>query len=295
MAKTKRKSKKGLIVGMVIVVAVTGLGAVTRFKNNRENQYSEVTPKIESIETYFTFSGNVESKNTQNVMAEKVMQISEIKVSEGDYVEKDAVLFKTSQGESIKAKVAGTVSNIFVEEDASVMAGAKLCDIIDFDNLQVTIKVDEYDLSSLAIDKEVSVTIGAIDKKINGKLSDISDTAINQNGVAYFTATLDLEKDGAVKVGMTAEAKILNNSARDVLTIPMKALQFNEEDETYVYIKGDRNVPTMQIVEVGINDGKTVEITEGLSDNQVVMYKGTEASSNSTSGLVPPMRGRQGE
>lgn len=295
MVKTKKKSKKCLIVGMVIVVAVTGLGAMTRFKNNRENQYSEVTAKIESIETYFTFSGNVESKNTQNVMAEKVMQISEIKVSEGDYVEKDHVLFKTSQGESIKAKVAGTVSKIYVEEDASVMAGAKLCDIIDFDNLQVTIKVDEYDLSYLATDKEVSVTIGAIDKKITGKLSDISDTAINQNGVAYFTATLNLEKDSAVKVGMTAEAKILNNSAKDVLTIPMKALQFNEEDETYVYIKGDKNSPTAKFVKVGINDGKTVEITEGLSDNQVVMYKETEASSNSTSGLVPPMRGRQGE
>ncbi|MEG0774254.1 HlyD family efflux transporter periplasmic adaptor subunit [Clostridium sp.] len=295
MAKTKKKNKKGLIFGMVIVVAVTGLGAMTRFKNNRENQYSEVTPKIESIETYFTFSGNVESKNTQNVMAEKVMQLSEIKVSEGDYVEKDDLLFKTSQGESIKAKVAGTVSKIYVEEDASVMAGAKLCDIIDFDNLQVTIKVDEYDLSSLAIDKEVSVTIGAIDKKITGKLSDISDTAINQNGVAYFTATLDLEKDSAVKVGMTTEAKIINNSVKDVLTIPVKALQFNEEDETYVYIKGDRNVPTMQIVEVGINDGKTVEITEGLSDNQVVMYENVEASSDETSGLVPPMRERQGE
>ena len=96
---------------------------------------------------------------------------------------------------------------------------------------------------------------------------------------------------------MTAEAKILNNSAEDVLIIPMKTLQFNEDDEIYVFIKDDKNLPIEQFVKVGINDGRNAQITEGLEDGQVVMYK--KASTTEKSGLGgnirPSVRSKQEE
>ena len=122
MAKVKKKSKKGLIMVIVAAVVVVGLIVVPRL-TNKTSIYTEITAKKDSINTYYTFSGNVESKNTQNVMAEKIMQISEVKVLEGNKVAKDAVIFKTSQGDEIKAKTSGTVSKIYVEVDESVMAG----------------------------------------------------------------------------------------------------------------------------------------------------------------------------
>ncbi|MGH4120599.1 efflux RND transporter periplasmic adaptor subunit [Clostridium sp.] len=293
MAKNKKKSKSGLVIGIVVAVVIVGLIVIPMI-TNKANLYTEQTVKKDSINTYYTFSGNVESKNTQNVMAEKIMQISDIKIKEGNKVAKDDILFKTSQGDEIKAKVAGTISKINVDEDESVMAGAKLCDIIDFDNLKVTVKVDEYDLSSIEKDKEVSVTIGAINKEITGKVSSVSDTAINENGVAYFTATLDLTVEKDIKVGMSAEAKILNKSANNVLTVSMKTLQFDENDKPYVYIKGDKEIPTKRAVKIGINDGKTIEIVEGLTEGQTIMYlKSTSSSDNSgRGGVVPPMPGR---
>jgi multidrug efflux pump subunit AcrA (membrane-fusion protein) len=292
MAKTKKKSKSGLVIGIVATVVVVGLIVVPMI-TNKGKIYTEQAVKKDSINTYYTFSGNVESKNTQNMMAEKIMQISDIKIAEGNKVAKDDIIFKTSQGDEIKAKVAGTISKIYVEEDESVMAGAKLCDIIDFDNLKVTVKVDEYDLSSIAKDKEVSVTIGAIDKEITGKVSSVSDTAINENGVAYFTATLDLTVEKDIKVGMSAEAKILNKSANNVLTVSMKTLQFDENDKPYVYIKGDKDVPTKRVVKIGINDGKTIEIAEGLTEGQTIMYLESTSSDNSDmGGMVPPSPGK---
>jgi HlyD family secretion protein len=289
MAKIKKKSKKGLIIGIVVAAAIVGVIVVPMF-TNKTSIYTEVTAKKDSINTYYTFSGNVESENTQNVMAEKIMQISEVKASEGNKVAKDAVIFKTSQGDEIKAKVAGTVSKIYVEEDESVMAGAKLCDIIDFENLKVTVKVDEYDLSSISKDKEVSVTIGAINKEITGKVSSVSDTAISENGVAYFTATLNLSVNKDVKVGMTAEAKILNKSANDVLTVSMKSLQFDEDDKAYVFIKDDKGDPIKNFVKTGVNDGRTIEITEGLTKGMTIMYKAsTPSDNNDRGGMVPPM------
>lgn len=267
----KKKSKKGWIIGLIIVLILGGV-VVTPMIMPKTTNYTEATAKRGNIKTYYTFSGDVASKNTQNMMASSVLQISEIKVSEGDKVKKDAVLFKTSQGMEIKSGIAGTISKIYIKKDEQVMAGQQICDIYDFDKLQTTVKVDEYDLSSISKGKKVDVTIGAINKTITGTVSRISDTAVNDNGVSYFTAVINLPKHNAIKVGMTAEAKILNKQAKNVVMVPMKALQFDDEDNVYVQLKNDNGNPTSQYVKVGINDGKWVEIKKGVSLNQVICY-----------------------
>jgi HlyD family secretion protein len=288
----KKKSKKGIVIGIIIAVVIIGLFAVPALMP-KPSVYTDVTVTKANIETYYTFSGSVESKNSQNVMASSVLQISGIKVNEGEKVKKDTVLFTTSQGGEIKSQIAGTVSKIYVEKDQQVMAGTPLCDIYDFDNLQTTVKVDEYDLSCISIDKEVTVTINSLNKEITGTVLSVSDTATNQNGVSYFTAVIDLPKDSAIKVGMTAEARILNKKVTDVLTIPMKALKFDDNDKPYVLLKQVKGIPAQRYVKVGINDGKTVEITDGLTDGQVISYiPVSSTSTSSASGFVPPTSGR---
>lgn len=276
----KKKKKSGLIVGIIIALLVVGFIGFQIFAP-KASIYNEATVTKSSIETYYTFSGSVESKNTQNVMASSIIQISEINVAEGDSVEKDDVLFKTSQGAEIKAQISGTVSEIYVKEDQQLMSGSPLCDIYDFDSLQISVKVDEYDLSSISEGKEVSITIGSLDKTIVGTVSSISDTATNLQGVAYFSAVIDLPQDEAIKVGMTAEAKILNKQALDVLTIPVSSLQFNDEDVPFVLVQDENGATVEQDVTLGINDGITAEITAGLTEGQIVYYIKTESSDSS--------------
>jgi len=280
----KKKSKKGLIIGISILV-IAGFIGVHMFKP-RTSQYTDVTVKKANIETYYSFSGSVASKNTQNVLANSMMQISKVNYKENDVVKKDAVLFTTSSGQQIKSQIDGTVSKIYVEKDQNVSAGAKLCDIIDFNNLQIEVKVDEYDLKSISEGKAVSVKINSLDKEMTGKVSSISDTATNENGVAYFTAVVNLPKDDAVKVGMTAEVKILNQQADNVLTIPMQALQFDSENKPYVLIKSEKGLPVKQYVTVGINDGVTVGITEGVAEGQMISYIPVTSSTSSSKGLT---------
>ncbi|HBI02848.1 MAG TPA: RND transporter [Paenibacillaceae bacterium] len=291
----QKKGKKGLVIGIIAGVIIIGLIA-TQILLPKQNKYTDVTVKKATIETYYTFSGSVDSKYKQNVMASNVMQISEINVNEGEKVEKDTVLFTTSQGNEIKSQIVGTISKIYVEQDQQVMSGTQLCDIYDFDNLQISVKVDEHDLNGIAKGKTVSVSIDALNKEMTGSVSSISSTAINENGIAYFSAVIDLPKDNSIKVGMTAEAKILNKQAKDVLSIPVKALQFDTDDKPYVLIKQEKGAPVKKYVKVGINDGKTVEITEGLKEGQVVSYIPIESNSNNNrnngrmGGMVSPGR-----
>lgn len=288
----KKKSNMGVFIGIALtLVALVLVSTQVMVNAGDTSSYQSTTVNKETIETYYTFTGSVGSKKMQNVMAEKIMQISEIKVSEGTKVKKEDVLFIDSDGTEVKAKIDGTVSKIHIEVDEQVMSGSLLCELYDFDNLQVSVRVDEYDLSAIQAGDTIDVTINALDKEISGTVVSVSDTAVNQNGVAFFTATVDLDKDSDVKVGMTAEAKILNEQATDVLTISMKALMFDSENNPYIYTKGDNNVMTKTAVIVGINDGKTVEIINGVRQGQTVYYT-NDLTETSSGGFAPPMPGR---
>ncbi|MDF2613555.1 MAG: HlyD family efflux transporter periplasmic adaptor subunit [Clostridia bacterium] len=277
----KKKRKKGLLIGISIGVIVIFLLAFPRLLGgNRESGYTEETVKIGDIITNYSFSGVVESKNRESIISEKGVQIDEIELAEGDLVKKDDVLFKTTQGDKLKASIDGEISKIYVDENAQVMPGAALADIVDYENLQITVKVDEYDLSAIAVNKEVMVAIGAVNKEIKGKISSVSKEAVHVNGVSFFTAAIDLEKDEAIKVGMSAEIKIINQSVKGVTVVSMKALQFDENNQPYVFIKGEKSVPSAVYVQTGVNDGKTAEIKEGLKAGDIIMIPKTTKTNN---------------
>lgn len=270
--KKRKNVRKGIIGLLVVVTAISIMIILPNYlRNNRDNAYKTEVIEKRDIVNYYQFSGIVESKNRQHVIAKEMMQITEILVEEGDVVKKDDVIFKASHDVEIKADIDGEISKIYVDENAQVLGGTKLMDIVDYDNLQVTIKVDEYYISSIEEEQEVDVYIDSLGKNIKGVIAAISREAKNVNGVSYFTADIDLEKDSEIRVGMNAESKMLNEMVEGVLTLSMEALQFNDENEPYVLIKEDKGLPVERKIDIGINDGLFVEIVNGISLDDTVM------------------------
>jgi HlyD family secretion protein len=242
------------------------------------------------ISTSYKFSGNVETKNRQTVMSEKIMQVSKIYFKEGDTVKAGDILIKTSVGEQIKAKINGEIVNLDIEEGAQVMAGKKLMSIVDYDHLQVSVKVDEYDLTAVAKDKETTVSIGGIKKELTGTISSISKEGTSGNGITFFTAIIDLAKDADLRIGMSAEVTMENESVTGVVRLPMTAIQFDEENKAYVLKKGENNTYIKTGITTGINDGTTVEIKNGVVAGETIFYTKTKAGSTGFGG----MRNREG-
>ncbi|MDF2675075.1 MAG: HlyD family efflux transporter periplasmic adaptor subunit, partial [Clostridiales bacterium] len=129
--KTKKKSKKKIVSGVIIVILV-GIVLIPKLFKTGNSNYIEITPEKGDITTYYSFSGSVEAKNRLSVLADRIIQIKNIKVEVGQTVEKDDVLIETSTGGKIKSKIDGEISNIYVEENAQVMSGGKLMDIVDY-------------------------------------------------------------------------------------------------------------------------------------------------------------------
>ena len=276
----KRKSRIGkwIITG---IIAVGIIGIISAYiMRPIPSAYESAVAKTSDIKTYYSFSGNVESKNRQTVAAEKVMQVSSIKVKEGDRVNEGTVLLETTTGDTITSKISGEVANLNIEENAQVMTGIKLMEIVDYNHLEIAVKVDEYDISALEKGKEATVKIGALDKEFKGSISSMSKEGQVSNGVTFFTATIDLEQDESIKIGMSAEVSILSNTATGVVTLPMTAVQFDDNNKAYIYKKGERETYIRSEIATGINDGSSVEVKSGVTNGETVFYSKPAATAN---------------
>lgn len=284
--KAKKKLRRRIIAAVVLVLLI-GTAATLFLLRPKDAAFTEETAKSGDIATYYSFGGNIEAKERQSVLADTMMQIKTLKVKEGDAVKKGDVLAETTMGGKIQAKIDGEITTIYVEESAQLMAGAPVMDLVNYDELQVTIKVDEYDLGTIQAGKAVTATINALDKDVKGTVSKVSREAVTMNGVSYFTASVDLEKDASLLVGMSAEVKLLNQEVKGVATLSMKALQFDNENKPYVYVKNAEGKTVAKAVTVGINDGVTVEIKDGVKAGDTVFLPKT--------GFTFPMMGHRGD
>lgn len=191
------------------------------------------------------------------------------------------------------AEVPGTVSEIYVDENDSITQGTQIMDIINYDDLEVKVKVDEYDLSAVSVGMEAEVYFEAMEKTVSGTVSKISRGASVENGVSYFETTLTLPKDDELRVGISAEVKVVAESASQAITIPVEAVLY-EGATPYVQRYNDAGKQEKVYVTVGISDGKNVEIKESLSEGDRVAYE-PSASTEKTGGGAPGGQGPMGK
>lgn len=269
-AKKRSKKKKWITIGVTTIVIAGAVIAL--LMQPKSTNYESVEAKTGDITTYYSFSGNVETKNRQTVMSQTLMQIETLHVKEGDIVKEGDVLIETSAGDEIKSKIDGVVTSVNVEENAQVMAGVRLLEIVDNKDLEISVKVDEYDISALTIGKETTVNIGAVDKEITGTVKSMSEEGQNVNGVTYFTAIIDLEKDSSVKIGMSAEVTLTSEQVTGVVTLPMSAIQFDDNNTPYVLKEDEKGKAVRNEITTGINDGTTVEVKSGVASGETILY-----------------------
>lgn len=274
--KSKKKNTRRIIIGLLAIsIVILGMGRVLR---QRGGSYTEITVEQDSITTFYSFSGSVEAKNRQAVLADRIMQIKEILVEEGQMVNDGDVLLTTTAGEEIKAKINGEISKIHVEENAQLMAASRLIDIVDFSHLQLRFQVDEYDLHAVESEEEVTVTIHALAKDYSGRISEVSKEGTYLNGVTFFNALVSFENDDLIRVGMSAEAKILNEKAENTTVIPMTAIQFDNNNNPYLLIKGETGTVSRIDIEVGIHDGVKAEVVSGVMVGDIILVPQSSGS-----------------
>ena len=267
--KAGRKWVKRIVWIVILLVVIAS--AVFLLMNRSKQTFDTEIVRTRSIETFYTFTGNIEPDKISEITASSDGKINRLYVQEGDIVEKNESVLRLQSGVTLEAPIAGTVTDIFFEKDDAYRAGNVLFRVATYESPIVKISIDEYDVDALSVGEEVSVYIQAMDKYVHGTITEISNEAAVTSNVAYYSAKISVEQDGTIKMGMTCEVSAPRDHAYDVTTLPLTAIQFDSENQPYVFINNRQGTPDAVYIALGVSNGSVVEITEGLKVGEEVL------------------------
>ena len=280
MARQKKKRRLRRWIILILVLALVGAGVwqigLPMLKASITTTYDEYTATIGSISNALSFSGSFALKDSETLTASQAATVRTIYVEEGQQVAKGDRLMRLSSGETLKAGFDGTVNVIGVSEGDEVSVQTQLMQYADFTHMQVSIRVDEYDISDVYVGQACTVTVTALEKSFDTTIGQINYVSQSAGFVAYYTATADVTVDEGVYPGMQVTVTIPQQEANDVVVLKMDALSFDAANSAYVYKMDDAGALYAAPVTVGVNNGNYVEITSGLSDGDVVYVESQE-------------------
>ena len=189
---------------------------------------------------------------------------------------------------TITAPISGTI----IEKDAkvgdAVKAGDTLCIVYDLSYLEMSINVDELQISSISVGQQVQITADAVpDKTYVGTVTRVSMKGASNGGTTTYPVTIRIDDTDGLRPGMNANAEIVVAEAGNALVVPnaavirggyvlvskkspsaANAVEDMDAPEGYVYVK----------VETGVSDDSYTEIKSGLQEDDTVAYDTSSVS-----------------
>ena len=148
----------------------------------------------------------------------------------------------------------------------------------DVNEVYVDGKVDEADIAHVYLGQPARIKVESFrDRTFNGKVTKISPMGVEKDNVTTFEVRVSINNPGGeLKALMTANAEILLDEHKGVLTVPENAVTYDSQKNASVEIPdkkqkdGTRKAP----VTVGLSNGSVTEIVSGLKEgDQVVLQQ----------------------
>ena len=178
----------------------------------------------------------------------------------------------------VRSTITGLILDIPVKVGNSVIQantmndGTTVATVADMSDLIFNGSIDETEVGAMHEGMPMSITLGALpDYRSEAFLEYISPKAVEKNGSNQFEikAALSRSSDVTIRSGYSANAEIVLQEAKGVLSLQESALEFRG-DSTFVYLKtGEKQYESRPVV-TGISDGIDIEIKSGLKEGDVV-------------------------
>ena len=148
----------------------------------------------------------------------------------------------------------------------------------DVNEVYVQGKVDEADIAHVYMAQPARIKVESFrDRIFNGKVTKIAPLGVEKDNVTTFEVRVSIDNPGGeLKANMTANAEILLDEHKGVLTVPENAVMYDGQKNASVEIpdktqkEGKRKIP----VKVGLSNGSVTEVLSGLKEgDQVVLQQ----------------------
>ena len=181
----------------------------------------------------------------------------------------------------IRSTIAGVILDIPVKVGNSVILsntfndGTTIASVADMGDLIFRGNIDETEVGRLKTGMPMKITVGALQNLVfDAVLEYISPKAVDNNGANQFEikAAVSLSGGGQMRSGYSANAEIVLDEARRVVTVPESAVEFSG-DSTFVYVVsggGKEKKYGRRQVQTGLSDGVSIGIKSGLKEGETV-------------------------
>ncbi len=189
---------------------------------------------------------------------------------------------------TIRANMAGTVSDISVEAGDRILAGTPIAQLIDPTIVEIEGSVDEIDILFIQVGAAASVTMDALGGEVlDGVISSIDSQAQNEQGVVSYGVRVQLElPEGLVLLeGLTANATIVTHEESDVLLVPSQAISGTFVQPTIRVVDSSGTVDERP-VSLGSNDDFWTVVTSGLAEGEQIVMDIQESSTQQFGGFA---------
>lgn len=253
----------------------------------------------------------VEQLKTQVEVAQAQLESANngIVQSQASLRDAQSLLAKTT----IFAPMSGRITRLNVQEGETAIMGtlnkdaATLLTISDMSVLETKVKVDETDVSRISLGDSTVIQIDAFpDTTFVGRVTKISNSSVKSAAAAtgatdqaidYEVTIQLLNSPPATRPDFSATAKVITDTRRNVLSVPIIALTVREPDSVAkgdsgavtlgrtktsdkevgkkdaegVFMVGADNKVTFRTVKVGIAGEKYFEILSGLKEKDKIV------------------------
>ena len=182
----------------------------------------------------------------------------------------------TDRGQAVTAPIGGYVKSLLVGEGDYVTVGQPLVSITQNRRLFLRADVSEkyYDalptITSAHFCTPYNNKVYALEE-LNGRL--LSYGKASGEGSYYIPVTFEFDNRGDVVPGSFVEIYLLARPMEGVISVPRSALT-EEQGSFYVYLQLDEECYRKQLVTLGADDGRRVQVTGGLKAGDRLVIRG---------------------
>lgn len=242
MAGDKRKKrKKRLLIIALCVLAVGWFILRPMLFGGKEPQskgYIDYAAERRDLVISVSDSGALQPADSYNIIGLVGGDVLSADFEEGDYVEKDTLLYQIDSsdaeksieqarislenagltyenvvdgldGLSPKTSVEGRVTKLYVRQGDAVQAGSPLADIADTDNMVLELGFHQSDAENIRVGDGAEVTLSATGEKLTGSVTAVSKAVIHGNGnVLLNKVEITVSNPGGLQSGAYATATV---------------------------------------------------------------------------------------
>ena len=191
---------------------------------------------------------------------------------------------------TVTSPISGTIIEKNAKAGDALTTGSDLCTIYDLSYLEMTLNVDELQVSNVSVGQSVQVTADAVpDKTYTGTVTRVSMKGSSNGGTTTYPVTVRINETEGLRPGMNANAEIVVAEAKNTLAVPNAAIVHGgyvlvtKDSPSAANADPDMAAPEGYVyvpVKTGVSDDDYTQIVSGITGNDTVAYDPSSVSTD---------------